>query len=75
MTHHCHALHCEEEVPPQMLMCRRHWFLVPKPLRQEVWRLYQRGQERTKTPTPEYLEAARRAINAVAAREFGPRLL
>jgi hypothetical protein len=67
--HRCHALGCTVPVPPQMLMCRTHWFKVPKPLRQAVWSLYQRGQEVTKTPTPEYLAAARRAIDAVAERE------
>lgn len=74
-AHHCHALRCEEEVAPHLLMCRRHWFMVPKLLRQEVWRLYRPGQERSKQPTAEYVDAARRAIAAVAAHEFGPRLL
>ncbi len=69
MTHRCHALGCTVEVPPAMLMCKRHWFCVPKALRREVWRLYRKGQEETKDPSPEYLEAARAAIAAVAAAE------
>lgn len=69
MSHHCHAIGCEVEIPPAMLMCRGHWFAVPKPLRKEVWRLYRRGQEVTKDPSPEYLAAAHAAIAAVAAKE------
>ena len=69
MPHRCHAIGCEAEVPPTMLMCRAHWFAVPKPLRKDVWRLYRRGQEITKDPSPEYLAAARAAIDAVARRE------
>lgn len=69
MSHRCHAIGCDAQVPPAMLMCRAHWFAVPKPLRQEVWRLYRRGQEITKDPSPEYLAAARAAVDAVAASE------
>lgn len=67
--HRCHAAGCTAVVPPAMLMCRMHWFMVPKPLRQAVWRLYRRGQEVTKDPTPDYLAVARAAIDAVAQRE------
>jgi hypothetical protein len=31
--------------------------MVPKPLRDEVWMTYRPGQEITKEPTPEYLDA------------------
>lgn len=69
MTHRCHARGCEEIVPPHLLICRKHWFMVPKPLRKEVWRTYRKGQEATRDPSPDYLVAARRAIDVVAARE------
>jgi hypothetical protein len=52
-----------------MLMCRRHWFLVPKALRDRVWATYRAGQERSKDPSREYLEAADAAIRAVAVKE------
>lgn len=67
--HTCHAQGCETEVPPAMFMCRRHWFMVPKAMRDEIWRTYRRGQEITKTPSLEYLDAARSAIQAVAVKE------
>jgi hypothetical protein len=38
--------------------CRRHWFTLPKPLRDRIWKTYRPGQERTKDPSPEYLAAA-----------------
>jgi hypothetical protein len=52
-----------------MLMCARHWRMVPKALQNAVWSTYRPGQERTKDPSPEYLVAARSAIDAVAERE------
>ena len=67
MPHHCHAEGCELIVPPKLLMCANHWFMVPKPLRDAVWRTYRPGQERDKRPSPEYLAAAKAAIEAVAA--------
>ena len=67
--HKCHAQGCIVEVPPKMLMCRRHWFMVPKPLREEVWRTYRPGQEIDKSPTAEYMLAQGAAVSAVEQRE------
>lgn len=69
MSHKCHARGCEVEVPPARLMCLAHWNLVPYALKRNVWAHYRPGQEVRKDPTPEYLAAARAAIEAVAARE------
>jgi len=52
-----------------MSMCKPHWYMVPKPLRKEVWRTYRKGQEVTKDPSREYLAAAKAAIAAVAEKE------
>lgn len=68
-AHVCHARGCTARVPPRMLMCRRHWRMVPAPLQDRVWATYQPGQERRKDPTAEYLEAAHAAIEAVARLE------
>ena len=57
------------EVDPGLLCCKPHWFMIPKPLRQRVWKAYRKGQEVTKDPTPEYLAAAKAAIAAVAERD------
>lgn len=69
MTHRCHAIGCEVVVDPGLLMCREHWFKVPRLLRRAVWRNYRKGQEITKDPSRDYLEAARAAIDAVARAE------
>lgn len=67
--HVCHAKGCMVPVPPRMAMCRRHWYMVPKSLRAQVWSQYTPGQEIRKDPTPEYIDALMAAIDAVAERE------
>ncbi len=69
MSHLCHATKCTVEVPPAMLMCYKHWRRVPKNLQARVWDTYIPGQEITKDPSNEYLEAAQAAIEAVAKKE------
>jgi len=69
MSHYCHVPGCEVEIQPRYLMCLAHWRRVPFRLKQVVWKHYQYGQEATKSPTIEYLNAAKAAIQAVAARE------
>lgn len=68
-AHTCHARRCKVAVPPKMLMCRRHWAMVPRALQRDVWARYVPGQERRKDPSREYLNAAQAAIAAVAAKE------
>ena len=67
--HTCHARGCKAAVPPRMLMCRRHWYMVPRELRARVWATYRPGQEISKTPSAAYLAAALEAVNAVARIE------
>lgn len=69
MPHLCHAERCSVPVPPKLLMCRIHWYMVPEPLRRAVWRTYRPGQEIDKRPSAEYLEVMQSAIDAVAAKE------
>jgi hypothetical protein len=56
--HTCHWPGCGKEVPPAMWGCKGHWFALPKHLRDKIWATYRRGQEITKSPSPEYMEAA-----------------
>ena len=65
----CHALHCSRATPPRMLMCRKHWAMVPRAQQIEVWRHYRPGQEEDKRPSIEYLAAATAAVLAVAGQE------
>lgn len=69
MSHCCHAAECAHAVPPRMLMCRRHWRLVPAQLQRAVWRAYVPGQEWRKDPTPLYLLVQRLAVGVVALSE------
>lgn len=69
MAHHCHATGCKTSVPPEMFMCRRHWFSLPPHMRREIWRTYRPGQCDDWRISHEYAEAARAAVRFVAARE------
>jgi len=59
MGHSCHWPDCEIQVPPAMWGCAKHWYMLPKKLREQIWRLYVPGQEITKTPSEAYVLAAR----------------
>ena len=61
MAHRCHWPTCNVSVPPKMWGCRAHWFTLPKPIRDEIWRTYRPGQEITKDPSDAYMVAAQAA--------------
>jgi len=67
--HLCHAKNCKVQVPPSMFMCRDHWYMLPKVMRDILWALYSPGQEITKTPSQDYLEHAQECIDYVAEKE------
>ena len=69
MAHTCHATGCNTEVPPTMFACKRHWFMVPKAIRDRIWATYREGQCDDWKPSREYLEAAKAAVISVARRE------
>jgi hypothetical protein len=68
-SHRCHAIGCEIPVEPKLLMCFRHWKMVPKFLQKEIWRWYRPGQEVDKKPSREYMAVQKLAIEAVAFLE------
>ena len=70
--HHCHARGCDQAIAPRLLMCSRHWRMVPKALRDALWATYRVGQEVDKEPSQAYLDVALAAIDAVAAKESAP---
>jgi hypothetical protein len=57
--HHCHWPGCPLQVKPAVWGCKKHWYMLPQALRNRIWRTYRSGQEQTKTPSREYVEAAR----------------
>jgi hypothetical protein len=67
--HTCHAIGCAVGVRPELLMCGRHWAMVPSEIRRAVWSFYRAGQCVDKRPSPAWLVAARSAIAKVAVLE------
>jgi hypothetical protein len=57
--HFCHWPGCRRVVQPSKWGCSTHWFTLPKTLRDKLWKAYRRGQEITKTPSPEYVQVAK----------------
>lgn len=66
MPHTCHAHGCQTPVPESLVMCRAHWFAVPKRLRDAIWSEYRRGQEFDKSPSSRYMAVQQQAIGEVA---------
>jgi hypothetical protein len=65
--HTCHWPGCTRKVPPAMWGCRPHWFALPKPIRDAIWRTYRPGQERDRQPSAAYIDAARQARDWIEA--------
>lgn len=68
-AHTCHAAGCATAVPPKMFMCKRHWYTLPKKLRDSIWSEYTPRQEITKSPSLSYLLTAAWCICYVADKE------
>lgn len=74
-AHTCHAVGCTAHVPPEMLMCKPHWFMVPAGIRKRVLMFYTPGQCHGRAPIkPAWVQAANQAILAVFNQE-APTLL
>jgi hypothetical protein len=65
--HHCHWPGCERKCPPEAWGCYEHWRKLPKAIQVRIWRAFQPGQEKSKTPSAEYIAAAREAQDWIAA--------
>ena len=57
----CPVPGCHARIDPSRLMCRSHWYLVPKQIRDRVWATWRSGQGAVST---EHLETVRMAITA-----------
>ena len=66
MAHTCHATGCEVVVPPEMFSCKRHWYRLPKGMRDHIWGNYRPGQCDDWQISHEYAEAARAAVTYLA---------
>lgn len=54
--HTCHWPGCIVLVPPAIWGCKRHWFRLPKALRDKVWAAYVPLQEERMDPSDIYLK-------------------
>ena len=70
--HACHARGCGTPVKPELLMCLRHWRVVPRAIQRAVWAAYRPGQCDDKAPSRAWLKAADAAIGFVARAEGHP---
>jgi hypothetical protein len=55
---------CRQQIDPSRLMCRSHWYTVPKELRDQVWATWRSGQG---ARSADHMGAVHRAIIAVLA--------
>lgn len=69
LPHTCHARGCGKPVKPELLMCLKHWRLVPHIIQRAVWTAYRPGQCEDKRPSQEWHRAADAAIGVVARTE------
>lgn len=69
-NHHCHWSGCDQQVPPAMWGCRKHWYTLPAVLRAKIWKAYEPGQEVSMTPSAEYLEVANEVQTWIANYEY-----
>jgi hypothetical protein len=60
--HECPKTGCVKQIDYTMLMCARHWYQVPAPLRKAVWRAWRNGEG---AGSAEHLAAVNAAIDAV----------
>ena len=64
-AHNCPAARCTRRVAAHQLMCRPHWYMVPKPLRDAVYDAYRGGLAGR---SPAHRAAVTDAIGAVNAK-------
>lgn len=66
--HTCHWPGCRKQVPPAMWGCKAHWFRLPKPIRDEIWKEYRPGQEQDGKPSLRYVVVTKLAQEWIAGR-------
>jgi len=69
MKNTCHANNCKYPIKPSLFMCRKHWNMVNKELKMELYKHYRKGQEIDKEPSEAYVSTARKCIDSVALVE------
>ncbi len=62
MMHECPGPECEAQVPYEMLACRRHWYQVPRAIRNAVYSTWDSGAG---AGSREHLAAMDKAISTM----------
>jgi hypothetical protein len=65
MSNRCPIDGCDTRIARSRVMCRKHWYMVPRPLRDDVWTTYRRDG----VLSEEYQDARDAAIAAVEMEE------
>lgn len=70
-THECAAKGCSAQITHRLLMCFRHWRMVPANLQRALFNAYRKvpGGGGRADLTPQYLQAMEACVKAVAAAE------
>lgn len=63
-AHDCPATGCTRRIARHQLMCRTHWYMVPKPLRDAVYDAYRHGLGAGSPAHRDAILAAAEAVNA-----------
>jgi hypothetical protein len=61
---HCPVPSCRKHIDPSRLMCRDHWYLVPKQLRDRIWATWRSGDG---ARSSEHREVVLLAVSAASA--------
>jgi hypothetical protein len=63
-SNRCLVPNCRKRIDQSRLMCRDHWYLVPRQLRDRIWATWRSGDG---ARSPEHREAVLLAISAASA--------
>lgn len=64
-THYCKAPGCKQKVDNCFLMCHKHWYMVPREIRNEIWRTYQPMSWGDLDLFERYVRATEQAIESI----------
>lgn len=67
----CPIPRCGEGIDPSRLMCKKHWYMVPKQMRDHVWATWRSGHAAYTTEHRDAVDAAVAAVLAVTGQPTG----
>ncbi len=64
LTHNCGALDCSERISIKLLMCKKHWHMIPVRIRSMMWKHWSAGK-----PTAQFHYWSFKGVLFVAEKE------